>query len=619
MKIAFCDDFHVNERNFASLYAYLRDAKVTPQILIGKSSPEYSLIKAEGSYSPTDERLATLLEEVATWSPSEIRTYKEYEVVVYDLIRGELLAACLASDHWHRFPRITQSDDEVFELLLTHHRDKLMLCLAAGLFWLRYWHNRRSDFYANDYVVCFSGSLIYSRALVLLCRYSKAKAMVVESFFTGNDYYFDELYEPLPNNASIKNQNVWSLYRNQYKSQSLDVQDRDTVKAINKLLAPANKNVKQPPPSNGVRTKNAYTVLIALQVVNDFSIIWGGHGFVSSITLYKEAILAILRNTNFNVAIKGHPWERKKSNVGAPYTVDTLQQFVSTLNPKQQSRVTFYEDSNLRSLIQSCDAFFSICSQSALEAALFGLKPIVFNSAFFAKRGFTTDIGTVPELVNAVKDIAHHKLTFPEYRSMLEYSAILFEHYLVSCFPSGLKRLKDRTTKYSKIALEKTAQSEMSLVTEDNQDASDAVHAAFTRELVTNPTACRLLSRKIVVHSTSYVVNSNGTFLNLYLNNDYGAPLRKVDAGTSIYISYRVVAPDGNFIVKSGMKLMIDELVDGFSHHLVPINTNHLRASNRIRLGIIFEGVRWVMFGDIIEVNADTAEHASPATANSIE
>ncbi|HCN9346693.1 TPA: capsular biosynthesis protein, partial [Escherichia coli] len=91
------------------------------------------------------------------------------------------------------------------------------------------------------------------------------------------------------------------------------------------------------------------------------------------------------------VIFKSHPWERHKNNIRSALTFEKIHEYIKELPDDKSSRVFIIEDFNLESLIKQSDHIVTLCSQSAIEAAFLGVKPIQLGNAFYGQKGFTYD------------------------------------------------------------------------------------------------------------------------------------------------------------------------------------------------------------------------------------
>ncbi|MDK4603517.1 capsule biosynthesis protein, partial [Kingella kingae] len=68
--------------------------------------------------------------------------------------------------------------------------------------------------------------------------------MVMESLFTGNEFFCEERYSPIANRTDIMHKAVYQSLLDKINSES--VYENERMKAINKMILMKNKNVQQP-------------------------------------------------------------------------------------------------------------------------------------------------------------------------------------------------------------------------------------------------------------------------------------------------------------------------------------------------------------------------------------
>jgi hypothetical protein len=265
----------------------------------------------------------------------------------------------------------------------------------------------------------------------------------MESFFTGNDYYCEEKYEPIANNTNLKHKTV---YKSLISDDKPSVVDRERIKALNKVLDMSNKNVQQPDTGEPlIFTHEGRIVTIFGQVLNDFSLLEYRSMGLCSIAVYKELIIQLV-SKGFNVVFKAHPWEEKKTNISRPLTRDAIRDYAATLTEALQQRIQVVDHYPIDKLFNISYAVVGLNSQSLIEAAFHGFKPIQFADAFFGQKGFTHDfsLGQVGEVITRLQQGSlAGTLTLDEYRRFEDFLVIALQRYLVSCYPSGLARLRE--------------------------------------------------------------------------------------------------------------------------------------------------------------------------------
>lgn len=438
-KFLIADPVHIHSRNFRSLFDYLEDAKAT----VITNNEHHNWMSAFGDYTPFQDQLTEHVEQLKTLTNSQLLSFSTSQINIFKVARAEILSLVITFEEYQARP-LPKDAQSLLNLLLESHRDIVLWNMAAAIYWIEFWavllkkHNPK-------FVLVFSGSLIYARTLLEFSRTHTARAFVLESFFTGNDYYIEEKYEPIANNSNIK----YLAYFNSLEPKiSAEERDRERNKAINKITSIKNKNVVQPDETKTkLFTNKKPTILITGQVLNDFSVLeYKGVG-LNSIAFYTTLIEKILANTELNIIFKSHPWERKKKNILAPLTLDVLcKKFDATANiAAQNGRLIFIEDFNIKSLFKQVDYISGINSQALIEAAFEGYQPIQFGDAFYGRKGFTSDYNTDDidifiEDINAGRVPTH--LGIAEFRNYETFIVRAIQYSLVSSFASGKIHLR---------------------------------------------------------------------------------------------------------------------------------------------------------------------------------
>lgn len=437
LNILLADDLHINTKNFASFHNFVKKYGATVKNIHNR----HAWITAYGNYEPMINVLGERARVLGKLSTDEIYSYDVKGVNLFKVARAEVMTRVIVQPECHvdQFPQTSRA---TFDRLLMLNKPVLMLGLAAAWDWLEYWTKALAEEKIFTHACIFSGSLIYQRSLIELLRFTSTKVIVMESFFTGNDYYCEEKYEPIANNTNLRHKTV---YDSLVSEESPSLVDRERVKAINKVLAMNNKNVQQPTTGEPLIFElDGKVVTICGQVVNDFSLLeYRGNG-LCSVVFYKELIGA-LAASGFNVIFKAHPWEEKKTNVDRPLTRDAICDFVDTLPTTLQRRIKIVDHYPLDKLFAMSHAVAGLNSQSLIEAGFHGFKSIQFGDAFYGKKGFTHDftLGQVSEVVNSLRqgNLAG-TLTLNEYRLFEDFLVSALQRYLVSCHDSGVSRLE---------------------------------------------------------------------------------------------------------------------------------------------------------------------------------
>jgi hypothetical protein len=448
------DDLHINQKNFPSFFKFINRSASTVKII--KDRRDW--ITLYGNYESKVPELNEKARVLACLPEEALFNYKVRGVNIFMISRAEILSRVASEKEWHEVI-CPESLREVFDKLLKKNKSILMLCLAAAWDWLDFWSKTLADEKSFTHCCIFSGSLIYQRSLIELLRYTPTKVMVMESVFTGNDYYCEEKYEPIANNCEIRHRAVYESLATK-KLSAYDI-DRERIKAINKIILAKNKNVEQPDFGEEINFPNTGMVVTILgQVVNDFSLLeYEGKG-LSSICFYKEIIDELVEN-GFNVIFKAHPWERKKINIRTSFTRDVIDAHVSEYSELRKSHVKIVDDYPIERLFSISDFVIGLNSQSLIEAAFHGLKPLQFGNAFFGGKGFTNDY-SLKDCKYFVDDIIKCKingsLSLKEYENLEEFLRRFFQEKLVSVYDSGVSKLESIFELFLPIALAKKSQ-----------------------------------------------------------------------------------------------------------------------------------------------------------------
>lgn len=447
IRIALADSFHIHDRNFPSLFAAIGQEGVASSTLLSKDDDGYKLITSTGDYRDLEERASPL---AARFVRNEAEVFKTrdadtlyglavHNLALWPLCRSEFLAFALTQDNWQQ-EVIPKDDRAIFDKAYSEDLETLALNMAMASYWLNHWYDIRKEVFGHHYCCVFSGSMTYARTLMALLRRSPTKCYVLESTFTGNDFIFEEMYHPVANNLGVQHANVRQA-RRQPELEELDQYDREVIKARNKILSAANKNVVQPPDSAlPAFPEERPIALVVGQVVNDFSLIESGFPYVGSIAVYRELLQKLLDETEYNIIFKSHPWENKKVHLQTPKTFDALADMVAELPEAQRARVLLVEDVNLHGLIDRSQYFLTFCSQAGIEAALLGLRPFVLGKAFYSGAGFTVDCPDIDSMVQAVQT-QPGELTLADYKCFDRFLVDLFQYGTVSIFESGEKKV----------------------------------------------------------------------------------------------------------------------------------------------------------------------------------
>lgn len=393
--ILFADNFNFKEENFPSLFEYFKKSNTKFHF----DDFNTDLKKSWGNYDNS-----TLNTEL---SP-ELEHYKN-RFDFFDIAKDEFLSSLIINSNLLSSEDI-YDEEGVLDFLKRKYPNNYERCKEVALYWVSYWFNLLKT-KKIDAVIVFGGNLIYAKALLKVAEFLSLKCFVVEHFYTGNDFYFENRYSPIPNNSYIRSKRF------------LENIASDDFSFFSKINNQKNKNVKQP--SYASIAVDNY-VLLLCQVPNDFSILSPWNKWKNTLYFYKRIIKEILEKTNKNVVVKVHPYERVK-NKGAFNTYDELESFISKLNSDDADRVFLVENFSLEGLINGCDFSVTINSQSGLDVVRLGKRLVCFGEPFYGRHGFTTDLTEVTELDFVLKKEDYDDLNFEKYN---RFMSAVFNHLI---------------------------------------------------------------------------------------------------------------------------------------------------------------------------------------------
>ncbi|MFD1217808.1 capsular biosynthesis protein [Microbulbifer celer] len=403
--ILISDPVHIHRKNFSSLFEYLDKC----QIRYKEFSQSKNLRNVRIRDCIQREELAPYIDSLRDLDEDEMVDFECNGINVNNVVEYELLDE-LIFDGLSSYKYLNVED--LIRFVYKNHHSLLITSYALAMYWIDLWMNLSStDKYR--YVIIFSGASISTRALTKCCELLPTEPLLVESFFTGAHYYLENRYSPLPNKSDVK-----------FFREKADIVDAAKWKVSSGYLSNVsqrNKNVKQP--SHAVSQLNSCGyVLIACQVINDYSLLNSRYPKVASTDIYLTIIKDLLNKTDLDVFVKVHPWEKVKLSREVSLTEEVIQGFVRELSEKNRKRIKLIESENLSMLIEGCIAFVSICSQSALEAAFLGKKPIVSSSAFFASKGFSYEFSQAEDVASYILDENYSaELSLNEYDKFINF------------------------------------------------------------------------------------------------------------------------------------------------------------------------------------------------------
>lgn len=510
-KILFPDNLHFHKRGFKSLMELVEDQSYE-SIFIA----DHNNLKAlYGNYCDYKTMFLKYYDDLAALKPEELFEKTYFGTSIFSLAKAEMLSLLMPKENWLNTD-ISCDDYWVFSKAFNEDKEALLLNLSVAMFWFDFWKSLIKKHKSLNECIIFSGSLIYAKTLSYLLQNTPTRVFVVEHFFSGNDYYFEEKYTHIANNCDIGFKNVYSkLLREFYENDNI-TKSKERTKAINKFLLSNNKNVSQPDrdEENYGFNVDKPTLLIIGQVINDFSIIETKLPNINSFQVYLKLIKGVLEETDFNIVFKAHPWEKSKINIRRSLTKDMLQSYLmATFTEADQKRVMIVEDFNLQQLIEKSDFVTAFCSQALIEAAFLGKKCCQFGKAFFGHKGFTHDFTDVAELIDALKDYnISGELTMDEYEKFMTFLTVFYQFYSVSIHQSGKFILKTKMQKHALIPIvqdklqanlspsQKTQEKDLLL---ESKEQSTVIHlneigsAPFKKEIIEN-FIVRFLSEKKV-------------------------------------------------------------------------------------------------------------------------
>lgn len=442
MHVLMPDTWHFHRRNFAPLLEHLKAAGIAHSRLRERRR----WWKRHGDYHVFATALRPHLRVLEGLDPDALLKHRHHGIAVFECARAELLCRVLPRPRW----RDGMGPNDMASVLHrawdnAEDRRDLLLCMAAARDWLDHW-SRRLERLAPTHVCVFSGSYIYTRTLLALAKERGLRSFVLESYFTGNDFYFEERAAPLSNRTLLR----LSRHREAIALPGEgELLDRLRAEMHRRLRSMRNKNVRLrgpaplvPPP---FPADGRPVVLIVGQVLNDFSLIETPLSEGSSLAVYRRLIQGLLERTEARVLFKAHPWERRRPNLRAPVTRDALQALADTLPENLQGRLRIEEQAPIGGLFPYADHVIGLCSQGLLEACQAGFKPLQIGDAAFGGGGFTHDLPDAEAAVGALAAGAvDGHLSLSEYRAFEDYMVRMLVLHLVPPGAEGKGKIARR-------------------------------------------------------------------------------------------------------------------------------------------------------------------------------
>lgn len=388
--VFFSDRKNLNKSSFGKLFRYLDNNSIP--YLMDDDSAAFKYSSGDYKHLKLSKEFISKYNQYMAYSRDDLLNVTHYGVNLFDVYRSEALSYYLKMKSFRELLQGNTARASVFNAFFESDKDNLVMCICISVFWLDYWIARLNVISKYKYVGIFSGAQIFNMALIEVSKRSQITPLLMESFFTGNEFYLEEKYEPLPNNTNLKFDNI-------YNNISIVDYDRLLKDAIVKIANKRNKNNTEGqdryiPQNNAGKC----TITIIAQVVNDFSIILTTGSYLNSVAFYKQLIDCLLQNKNNYVILKTHPWEIKKNK--SRITHNEIIQHILTKPYSDRSRFEIIESWDIDKLCNHSDYIITLCSQAGVECAIRGKKIIQFGDAFYGNKGFTHDYTDIKSFIN---------------------------------------------------------------------------------------------------------------------------------------------------------------------------------------------------------------------------
>ncbi|MCS4534530.1 capsular biosynthesis protein [Neisseria montereyensis] len=440
LSILIPDSLHINKKNFTSFHTFIEQQKI--KVHIEDSHKDW--IALYGVYNNKIDILEDKVEFLSKLTKNDLFNFKVNEINIFYICRAELLSLVSVQPIWYEnsYP---DSTEKIFYKLFENNRLDLLHNMAAAWYWVSFWKKKLADLPKFSHCCIFSGSLIYQRSLIELLKHTATKVMVMESLFTGNEYYCEERYSPIANNSDIKHNTIYKSHLKALEDKNL--YDRERIKAINKFILSKNKNVEQPTNSVDISFKDMTKPIVTIvgQVINDFSVLEYKNLGLSTIDTYKKIIYQ-LASAGFNVVFKSHPWEEKKNNIKTALTKKIIESYINELPEDLKESIQVVDHYSIKKLFSQSKWIMGLNSQGLLEAAFEGFKPIQLGNAFYGNKGFTHDyhVNDLPKLIeNMLNNSINPILTLTEFNDFEKFITVLLQKHTVSIHNSGLLNLRN--------------------------------------------------------------------------------------------------------------------------------------------------------------------------------
>jgi hypothetical protein len=444
-RILLTDTININEKNFSSLFKILSSERYE----VFREDIPFNFISAYGDYCWNRE-ITSLSRILRHHSISQLYELSELRINLFDICETELMTLLITKNEFYN-KQLPTDKYELFQMIHELAREDLLLNLSASLYWIKRWSSILRDLPVMHASIVFSGSSIYQKAFMSLIKRKQCRNFVIESSFTGNEYYFEEKYEHIANNTNLRFHAPYKMLLNDLKKDELKRQ-RDHIKATNKMRLMKNKNVKQPNCFKVIETKKPIRLAIIGQVINDYSLL---EQRINSLAFYQSFLEAI-SPYDVEVIIKLHPWERQKANLKCPFTRDKLNQFINTRLSHSSATFHVVENYGIDTLFSQVNYVVGLNSQALIEAVFAGIKPIQFGNAFYGNKGFTYDF-LIDDIENACHLISNNLisgvLSLDEWETFMDFLASYLELQLVSVRKSGESSIRNRLEQYTPVEL----------------------------------------------------------------------------------------------------------------------------------------------------------------------
>ena len=434
-KILLIDDLNISKRNYASLYEAIKDDY---DVFCSKNNRLLKLnnLLIDNFKTPlTDSFKGPFLIDIKNsmdWLINGSLSIGRLSIPTKEICSRMIRQYLVVYDQELAYRLKPLSYNEQVEFL-NKHPIALKNLIKMLEYWEEYFNNNLHKIKNAKAVIVFGGVNILPSIMLAVCKRLGISTLVSEHFVTGVDSFLEFRYSPIPNNSYARR-----LYDDEVK---YDINSIN--KTIGKFNLNKNKNaVRKVDYDSNVNIKGRYLVIVA-QVPDDASMSLS-ETFFSPTAKLIESIDWLLNNTDYKLAIKWHPWEHVKLVDESYISKDKVtKHFIG--NKAFSKRVIYYDECNLIQLCENAHATLTICSQSAIEIALFaGKKTITLIQTYYNFMGITS-------CYDSVADVDWNKwddtLSLDEYNRFLNSLTWFVLDYLYCVFPSGINRIKELLSK----------------------------------------------------------------------------------------------------------------------------------------------------------------------------